>query len=68
MLKTYISMKNGLPDLKDHFVGDESGASLIEYTLLLGIITVGAIATIGLVGTWVSTEWTTLQGKLPAAG
>ena len=40
---------------------DEKGASLLEYSVLIGIIlavTVGAI--IG-IGTWANTQWTTLQ-------
>jgi len=45
---------------------DEDGAALIEYTVLLGILLVAVIATIGLVGTWINTQWTTLQGALPA--
>jgi pilus assembly protein Flp/PilA len=44
---------------------DEDGASLIEYTVLLGILLVAVIATIGLVGTWVSGQWSSLQGQLP---
>lgn len=44
---------------------DEEGASLIEYTVLIGIITVGAIATILLVGTWVTTRWQALNSALP---
>ena len=44
---------------------DQDGAALIEYTVLLGILIVAVIATIGLVGTWVSGQWTTLQGTLP---
>jgi pilus assembly protein Flp/PilA len=44
---------------------DEDGAALIEYTVLLGILIVAVIATIGLVGTWVSGQWTTLQTSLP---
>jgi pilus assembly protein Flp/PilA len=43
---------------------DESGAALIEYTVLLGILLVAVIVTIGLVGTWVSTEWTALYNNL----
>jgi pilus assembly protein Flp/PilA len=43
---------------------DEEGAALIEYTVLLGILLVAVIATIGLVGTWVSSKWTTLHGDL----
>ena len=44
---------------------DQDGAALIEYTVLLGILIVAVIATISLVGTWVSGQWTTLQGTLP---
>jgi pilus assembly protein Flp/PilA len=44
---------------------DEDGAALIEYTVLLGILLVAVIATIGLVGTWINGQWTTLQGQLP---
>ena len=44
---------------------DEEGAALIEYTVLLGVLIVAVIATIGLVGTWVSGQWTALQGALP---
>jgi pilus assembly protein Flp/PilA len=43
---------------------DEEGAALIEYTVLLGILLVAVIATIGLVGTWITSKWTTLQGDL----
>jgi len=46
---------------------DEEGAALIEYTVLLGIMLVAVIATIILVGTWVSGKWTALQTALPAA-
>lgn len=45
--------------------GDEDGAALIEYTVLLGILVVAVIATITLVGTWVSGQWTTLNAALP---
>ena len=43
---------------------DEEGASLVEYTVLLGILMVAVIATIGLVGTWINGKWTALQGQL----
>ena len=46
---------------------DEDGAALIEYTVLLGILVVAVIATITLVGTWVSGQWISLNGALPAA-
>ena len=43
---------------------DEDGAALIEYTVLLGILLVAVIVTIGLVGAWVSGQWTALSGAL----
>ncbi|MDX8535719.1 Flp family type IVb pilin [Mesorhizobium sp. VK25A] len=47
------------------FRDDENGAAMVEYTVLLGIITVAVIATVVLVGAWVGTQWTTLQAALP---
>jgi len=47
------------------FGKDEEGAALIEYTVLLGIMLVAVIATIVLVGSWITLQWTTLQGALP---
>ena len=49
------------------FGKDEAGAALIEYTVLLGIMLVAVIATIILVGTWISGQWTALNSALPAA-
>ncbi|MBV8443844.1 MAG: Flp family type IVb pilin [Hyphomicrobiales bacterium] len=48
----------------DRFGKDEDGAALIEYTVLLGIIMVAVVATIGLVGTWISGQWTTVNTGL----
>lgn len=41
-------------------VHDESGAALVEYTVLLGVMLVAVVGTIGLVGGWVSSKWTAL--------
>lgn len=46
------------------FVKDEDGAALIEYTVLLGILLIAVVATIGLVGTWVSKQWLALDKAL----
>jgi pilus assembly protein Flp/PilA len=46
------------------FLKDEDGAALIEYTVLLGILLIAVIATIGLVGTWVSKQWLALDKAL----
>jgi pilus assembly protein Flp/PilA len=48
----------------DRFLKDENGAALIEYTVLLGILLIAVIATIGLVGTWVSKQWLALDKAL----
>jgi len=52
-------------ELANRFRREEDGAAMIEYTVLLGIITVAVIATIILVGAWVSGEWTDLEAALP---
>ena len=49
------------------FGKDEEGAALIEYTVLLGIMLIAVIATIVLVGTWISGQWTALNAALPVA-
>jgi pilus assembly protein Flp/PilA len=45
---------------------DEDGAALLEYTVLLGILLVAVIATITLVGTWITGQWTALNSALPS--
>jgi pilus assembly protein Flp/PilA len=47
------------------FVRDDSGQDLIEYGLLVGIITVGAIAAITSIGPKVATYFNTLDTNLP---
>ncbi|RNJ41904.1 pilin [Mesorhizobium erdmanii] len=49
------------------FRDDENGAAMVEYTVLLGIITVAVIATVVLVGTWVAGRWTALNSALTTA-
>ena len=43
---------------------DESGASLIEYTVLLGILLIAVIGSIVGVGAWINTKWTALDTAL----
>ena len=43
------------------FLREESGASMVEYSLLLGIITAAVIGTIVSIGGKVSGAWTTLD-------
>jgi len=49
------------------FRDDENGAAMVEYTILLGIITVAVIGTIVTVGGWVGDKWTALNANLTAA-
>ena len=39
---------------------DENGATMIEYSILIGIITAAAIGAIVLMGGYVVSQWTTL--------
>jgi pilus assembly protein Flp/PilA len=56
-----------MKNLFNRFVREEQGQDLIEYGLLVGIITVGAIASIGLIGPKVAGYFSTLNTDLPAA-
>ena len=49
----------GSRGLKD-FVGNESGQSLVEYSLLLVLVVLGAIVSLHSIGLWVSHLWTAL--------
>jgi len=46
---------------------DESGASLIEYALLVGLIAVVSIATLTTLGTTIKGLWTTISTDLTNA-
>jgi pilus assembly protein Flp/PilA len=46
------------------FVRNEDGASLVEYTVLLGILFITVLVTIGAVGNWINTKWTALNTNL----
>jgi Flp pilus assembly pilin Flp len=59
MLQAYVSTKTRLMDLRDRVTGlrrDESGAALIEYALVIGLVAVVCV-----------TALTTLQGQIGAA-
>ena len=51
----------------NRFAADESGATMVEYTILIGLITVVAIALIAAVGTWVQNAWTVVNSTLAAS-
>jgi pilus assembly protein Flp/PilA len=43
---------------------DEKGAAMIEYAVLIGLITVAAVTLISGVGGWVSDSWQDLSDAL----
>ena len=43
---------------------DEDSASLLEYTVLVGILLVDVIGIIALVGDWIADQWTALHNAL----
>ncbi len=50
------------------FLKNQSGAAMIEYSVLIGLIA-GAVLTIVIsVGAWVTGQWQTLQAALGLAG
>jgi len=51
----------------NRFAADEYGATMVEYTILIGLITVVAIALIAAVGTWVQNAWTVVNSTLAAS-
>lgn len=57
-------MRKQIVSLVKNFARDERGASLLEYTILLGLITAISVSLVSGVGTWISTQWTTLQTSL----
>ena len=43
---------------------DKRGATMVEYSVLIALVTIGTIATINLVGGKITSNWVTLNGKL----
>ncbi len=61
--KRKLDMKKVL-ELSRQFRDDDNGAAMVEYTILLGMITVAVIASIVVVGTWVTGRWSLLATTL----
>jgi pilus assembly protein Flp/PilA len=47
---------------------DESGASLLEYSVLVGLITAGVIASVIAVANWTGGRWASLSNVLTNTG
>ena len=43
---------------------NKSGATMIEYSILIGLITVSLIASIVVIGPWLALQWANLQAAL----
>jgi len=54
-----------MSQLLKRFIREEAGQDLIEYGLLIGIITVACITAILLIGPKVGTYFSTLEAQLP---
>jgi pilus assembly protein Flp/PilA len=61
------TLRNGGPtvqmnirDLISRFAKDESGAALLEYSILIGLITAGVIGFVTGSGSWVNAKWKAL--------
>jgi pilus assembly protein Flp/PilA len=50
MLKLYVAVQNKLASLKKFFTKKEEGASMVEYAILLGLITAAVIAAVIIMG------------------
>lgn len=62
MLNLYVKALNLLNSLKD-----ESGQDMIEYALMLGVVAVGAVASLTALAGDVTGAYTTLETALKAA-
>lgn len=63
----FVNMMLALTKKAQQLRDDESGAALIEYTVLLALMLIATIATITLVGQWVAGRWTALNSALPSS-
>jgi pilus assembly protein Flp/PilA len=55
-----------LANIARRFRKEEDGAAMVEYSVLIGIITAAAIAFIVLIGGWVTLQWNTLCDNVKA--
>ena len=51
-------------EMAKRFRREEDGAAMVEYTVLLGIITAGVILMVIAISTWVTGTWTNLNTTL----
>ena len=56
-----------MKNLMKRFVQDDQGQDLIEYAILIGLITVGVVAIVATIGTWVNGQFSQLNADLAAS-
>ena len=66
MLNLHVRLHLRLLQLIDHFRRDERGAALVEYGMLVGLIAVICVAAVTLLGTEISTAFSTVASALTA--
>jgi pilus assembly protein Flp/PilA len=52
--------------LTGRFLREENGAAMVEYSILIGLISAAVITIIAAVGVWIVAKWTALQTALGA--
>jgi pilus assembly protein Flp/PilA len=57
-------MLHRIGDIPRRLWNDEVGASLLEYSVLVGLITAAVVGTILGVAGWMGNKWTNLQNTL----
>jgi Flp pilus assembly pilin Flp len=63
---TTLAEERNMKALVNRFVREDAGQDLIEYGLLVGIITTGTVAAITAIGTKVATYYTNLKADIGA--
>jgi pilus assembly protein Flp/PilA len=64
MQNAFLKLFVKIQALKDEMVKDESGQDLIEYALVVALVTLGATATMKTFATTIGTAFTSLGTKL----
>lgn len=64
-IKTRFHMfRDGFREYLAKLSDDERGVTMLEYTILIGIITVAVILSVVFAGSWVASQWGALTSAL----
>ncbi|MEO5313339.1 Flp family type IVb pilin [Pseudarthrobacter sp. CC12] len=66
MTSLMVSMTAFIAGVKDRLVGEEKGATAVEYGLMVALIVIAAIVGIAAVGTNLNTMFDGISGRLVA--